>query len=92
MFDGESLNRWGHSAHCVVLSEGTVVVSVFVECKKLSVHSTISDLCFYKWNPCHPNFLQSGLAPVGASLDLSSHLGLLCISLSVYERTCSMVG
>ena len=47
MFDGQTLSRWGHSAGCVTLLDGTVVVSVFGgQTRDLS---TVSNPCFYQW-------------------------------------------
>ena len=49
MFDGETLRREGHSAGCVTLSDGTVVVSVFGGCTTNSLSSIVGNLCFYQW-------------------------------------------
>ena len=50
MFDGETLqSRWGHSAGCVTLSDGTVVVSVFGGFTTLSLSSIVGNPCFYQW-------------------------------------------
>ena len=46
MFDGGTLSRGGHSAGCVTLSDGTVVVSVFGGRTRTSV---VSNPCFYQW-------------------------------------------
>ena len=47
MFDGVTLSRYGHSADCVTLSDGTVVVSVFGGQTSPSV--VVSNPCFYQW-------------------------------------------
>ena len=49
MFDGETLSRRGHSAGCVTLSNGTVVVSVVGGCTTSSLSSVVSNPCFYQW-------------------------------------------
>ena len=49
MFDGETLSRHGHSASCVTLSDGTVVVIVFGGCTTKSLSSIVSNPCFYQW-------------------------------------------
>ena len=49
MFDGETLSRWGHSAGCVTLSDGTVVVSVFGGFTTKSLSCIVGNLCFYQW-------------------------------------------
>ena len=49
MFDGETLSRSGHSAGCVTLSDGTVVVSVFGGCTTQFFSSAVSNPCFYQW-------------------------------------------
>ena len=47
MFDGMTLSRCGHSAGCVTLSDGTVVVSVFGG--KTSSFVVVDNPCFYQW-------------------------------------------
>ena len=49
MFDGETLTRWGHSAGCVTLLDGTVVVSVFGGRITHSRYPAVSNPCFYQW-------------------------------------------
>ena len=49
MFDDETLCRWGHSAGCVTLLDGTVVVSVFGGCTTNFLSSAVSNPCFYQW-------------------------------------------
>ena len=49
MFDGETLSRQGHSAGCVTLLDGTVVVSVFGGCTTTLWPSVVSNPCFYQW-------------------------------------------
>ena len=49
MFDGATLSRRGHSAGCVTLLDGTVVVSVFGGRTRTSV---VSNPCFYQWGEC----------------------------------------
>ena len=46
MFDGGTLSRCGHSAGCVTLLDGTIVVSVFGGLTRTSV---VSNPCFYQW-------------------------------------------
>ena len=49
MFDGETLSRWGHSACCVTLLDGTVVVGVFGGHITYSRYPAVSNPCFYQW-------------------------------------------
>ena len=49
MFDGETLSRRGHSAGCVTLLDGTVVVSVFGGLTEYSWSFVVSNPCFYQW-------------------------------------------
>ena len=46
MIDGVRWSRRDHSAGCVTLSDGTVVVSVFGGC---TTSGAISEPCFYQW-------------------------------------------
>ena len=60
MFDGATLSRYGHSAGCVTLSDGTVVVSVFGGCTTNTFYSAVSNPCFYQWGikvygNCYPS-------------------------------------
>jgi hypothetical protein len=49
LFDGEAVRRRGHSAHSVLLVDGTVVVSVFGGHMSSRV---VSNPCFYLWSKC----------------------------------------
>ena len=61
MVDGETLSRQGHSADCVTLLDGTVVVSVFGGFKTTSVYSVVSNPCFYQWGKSmHDDYYQRG--------------------------------
>ena len=94
------MSRQGHSAGCVTLSDGTVVVSVFGGCTKISVDFIVSNPSFYQWgkttkiviqedgsvlllcsDPHHPSVLHCGLAPAGAVLRVTEHIGKLLRSL-----------
>ena len=51
MFDGKAFScRWGHSAGCVTLLDGTVVVSVFGGMTTRSYLSVVSNASFYQWS------------------------------------------
>ena len=50
MFDGEPFCRRGHSAGCVTLSDGTVVVSIFGGNTTPLSSSIVSTPCFYQWS------------------------------------------
>ena len=39
-------------------------------------------------DPCHPGVLCSGLAPTGAILRLTEHIGELLMCLLVYQPVC----
>ena len=90
MFDGGTLSRSGHSAGCVTLSDGTVVLSVFGGRTRTFV---VSNPCFYQWGKSmiiviqrlvvyhllcsdtrHPSMLLSGLAQAGAVPRADSHV------------------
>jgi hypothetical protein len=67
MFDGGPfLSRYGHSTHCVKLSDSTVVVSVFGGHDKS--RSFLGRFCFYQWNPHYSEVLHCVLAPAGAAV------------------------
>jgi hypothetical protein len=61
--DGEVFSHRGHSAGSVVLSDGTVAVTVF---GGLISSSVVSNPCFFQWNPQYPSVLYCGLAPKGS--------------------------
>jgi hypothetical protein len=68
MFIGEEVGRIGHSAKCVKLMDGTVVICVFGGYKTMRAHSLISSPSFYLWRPSMPNCLHMELPPAGAIL------------------------
>ena len=50
MHCGETFSRFGHSAGCVTLSDGTVVVGVFGGNTANFSSSVIGNPCFYQWS------------------------------------------
>ena len=88
MFDGGTLSRWGHSAGCVTLLDGTVVVSVFGGFTTNSLSSIVGNLCFYQWGKSMIIVIQEdGSVSFAVFRSLSSRCALFWPSTN---RSCSM--
>ena len=90
MFDGDTLSRWGHSAGCVTLLDGTVLVSVFGGCTTKLISSAVSNPRFYQWGKSMIIvFQEDGIVSFAVFRSLSSR----CASFwSSANRSCSTSG
>ena len=87
MLDGGTLSRSGHSAGCVTLSDGTVVVSVFGGCTTHLFSSAVSNPCFYQWGKSMIIVFQEvGSVSFAVFRSPSSRYALFCPSTN---RSCS---